>query len=131
MSLRQVSELHPLGWQHDPEEEKFRLSIIDITPNCAYNHMAVFFRMEDAIKEDAVTILKAGLERTLSQARHLCGTIEPDDDGGFSIVRKKGSTVRFVVHQLDPLDDNHPSLDDMEKAYFSGQSMKDANLWGE
>ncbi|KAK1961024.1 hypothetical protein LY78DRAFT_741169 [Colletotrichum sublineola] len=128
MSSRQVFQLRPSGWEHDPEEERFKLSIIDPTLNCAYNHYALFFRLEDSEKSRAVDILKAGLERTLSQARYLCGTIEKDVEGGYSFVKRKESTVQFIVHRLDP-DGNHPSLDDIEQSYFSGHSLQDVNLW--
>jgi hypothetical protein len=118
-----------LGWEHDPEEERFKLSVIDHTLNCAYTHYAVFFRLDDdAEKSRAVNVLRAGLEKTLSQARHMCGTIEPDPDGGHSFVKKKDSAVQFVVHRLDPRD-HHPSLDDIERSHFSGHSLRDINLW--
>ncbi|KAK1988360.1 transferase [Colletotrichum cereale] len=129
MSSRQVFQLRPSGWEQDPDEERFKLSTIDPTPNCAYNHYALFFRLEDSDKSRAVDILKAGLERTLSQARYLCGTIEKDVEGSYCFVKRKDSTVQFVVHQLDPLG-NHPSLDDIERSHFSGQSLQDVNLWG-
>ncbi|KAJ4387462.1 hypothetical protein N0V93_008054 [Gnomoniopsis smithogilvyi] len=129
MSSRRVVQLHPFGWENDPEEERFKLSTIDYTLNCAYTHYAVFFRLDDADKARAVDILRAGLERTLGQAKHMCGTIEPDPEGGLSFVKKKDSTVAFVVHWLDPLD-HYPSLDDIEKAHFSGHNgLRDINLW--
>ncbi|EMD67887.1 hypothetical protein COCSADRAFT_349151 [Bipolaris sorokiniana ND90Pr] len=129
ISSRQSFQLRPLGWEHDPAEERFKLSTIDHTLNCAYTHYAIFFRLEDARKTDAVDVLRAGLERTLSQARHMCGTIEPDPEGGLSFVKRRDSTVQFVVHWLDPLG-QHPSLDDIEKAHFSGRDgLRDINLW--
>ncbi|GJC85391.1 trichothecene 3-O-acetyltransferase tri101 [Colletotrichum liriopes] len=128
MSSRQSFQLLPLGQENDPEEERFKLSTIDPTPNCAYNHYALFFRLEDSEKSRAVDVLKAGLERTLSQARYLCGTIEKDLEGGYSFVKRRDSTVQFVLHRLDP-HGNHPSLDDIEKSYFSGQSLQDVHLW--
>ncbi|KAK2053879.1 acyltransferase [Colletotrichum caudatum] len=129
MSSRQIFQLRPLGWENDPEEERFKLSIIDPTPNCAYNHYGLFFRLEDSKRSSAVDILKAGLERTLSQARYMCGTIEKDVEGGYSFVKRKESSVQFVVHELDA-HANHPSLDDIERSYFAGHSLQDINLWG-
>ncbi|KAK2003328.1 hypothetical protein LX36DRAFT_625218 [Colletotrichum falcatum] len=128
MSSRQVFQLRPLGWENDPKEERFKLSVIDSTLNCAYNHYALFFRLQDSEKSRAVDIMRSGLERTLSQARYLCGTIEKDVDGGYSFVKRKESAVQFVVHWLDP-HGNHPSLDEIEKSYFSGHSLQDINLW--
>lgn len=131
MSSRQVFELYPSGWEHDPEEERFKLSTIDYTLNCAYTHYVLFFRLDDTKKSYAVDVLREGLEKTLSQARHMCGTIETDPEGGLSFVKRKQSTVQFVVHWLDPLGD-YPSLDDIEKAHFSGHNgLRDINLWSE
>lgn len=130
MSSRQILQLRPLGWENDAEEERFKFSTIDYILNCAYTHYAIFFRLDDDKKSHAVDILKSGLERTLSQARHMCGTIEPDPEGGLSFVKRKESSVQFVVHWLDPLD-HHPTLDDIEKAHFSGHNgLRDINIWG-
>lgn len=128
MSSREIFQLRPLGWEQDPEEERFKLSVLDPTPQAAYNHYALFFRLDDAKKNDAVEILKAGLQRTLSQARYMCATIERDPQGGYSFVKRKESAVQFVVHRLDP-NGNHPSLDSIEASYFSGNSLGDVNLW--
>ncbi|KAF4839116.1 Trichothecene 3-O-acetyltransferase TRI101 [Colletotrichum tropicale] len=128
MSSREVFQLRPLGWEQDPAEERFKLSVLDPTPQAAYNHYALFFRLDDAKKNDAVEILKAGLQRTLSQARYMCATIERDPQGGYSFVKRKESAVQFVVHRLDP-NGNHPSLDSIEASYFSGNSLGDVNLW--
>jgi hypothetical protein len=72
--------------------------------------------------------LKEGLERTLSQVRHLCGTIEKDDDGHHSIVRKKTSTVQFVVQHLDTLEDNFPSFAEIADAHFLEATLGDINV---
>jgi hypothetical protein len=55
----------------------------------SYNNYGIFFRLTDADKVPVVDVLKAGLERTLSQARHLCGTIEKDAEGERSFVKKR------------------------------------------
>ncbi|TDZ27509.1 Trichothecene 3-O-acetyltransferase [Colletotrichum sidae] len=128
MSSREVFQLRPLGWEQDPEEERFKLSTLDPTPQCAYNHYVLFFRLEDAKKSEAVEVVKTGLQKTLSQARYMCGTIEHDPEGGLSFVKRKDSAVQFVVHRLDP-NGEHPSLDTIEKAHFSGHSLQDVNLW--
>ncbi|KAM0312219.1 hypothetical protein ACHAPQ_012266, partial [Fusarium lateritium] len=76
-------------------------------------------------------ILKTGLERTLAQARHYCGTIEKDPGGGDSFTRKKGSTVDFIVQWLDaPEDaDKYPSFEDLEKTNFSAVALGDLEVW--
>ncbi|KAK8058894.1 Trichothecene 3-O-acetyltransferase [Apiospora phragmitis] len=59
-----------------------------------------------------------------NQVRHLCGTIEKDEGGGFSFVKKQATTVRYVVKWLDGPE--FPSIDDMEKMAFSSKSLGDS-----
>ncbi|KAF6828965.1 acyl transferase [Colletotrichum plurivorum] len=96
MSSREVFQLRPLGWEQDPEEERFKLSTLDPTPQAAYNHYALFFRLDDEKKSDAVEVLKSGLQRTLSQARYMCATIERDSEGGYSFVKRKDTAVECI-----------------------------------
>ncbi|KXH30347.1 hypothetical protein CSAL01_11129 [Colletotrichum salicis] len=128
MSSREIFHLRPSGWELDPEEERYKLSTLDPTPQSAYNHYVLPFRLADEKKDNAVEILKAGLQRTFSQARYMCATIERDPEGGYSFVKKKESAVRFVVHRLNP-NNGHPSLDTIEASHFSGNSLQDINLW--
>jgi hypothetical protein len=73
-------------------------------------------------------VLKEGLERTLAQTRHLVSTIEKEEDGTHSFVKKKDSTVKFVVQYLDSPEDNFPSLADIEKAHFVSTALGDINI---
>jgi hypothetical protein len=73
-------------------------------------------------------IIKEGLERTLSQIRHYCGTTERDEDGHHSIVRKKTSTVRFVVQHLDTPEDTFPSFSQIADAHFVASILGDINV---
>lgn len=131
MPKQDVLHLRPLGWENDPEEERIKLSTIDPTTTCAYNHYVLYFRVDEATKCRAAGVLKLGLERTLSQARYLCGTIEKDPEGGLSFVKKRDTTVRLVLQHLDSPDDveKYPSLDDIERAHFSCRSLGDLRLW--
>ncbi|KAL2815062.1 transferase [Aspergillus cavernicola] len=126
MPTEKTYHLHPLGWENDPEEERFKLSTLDYLTVCSYNNYALFFRLDDDTdKANIVDVLKAGLERTLSQTRHLCGTIEKDATGGYSFVKKKESTVQFVVQWLN----SGLSIDDIEKSHFSTARMGDLESW--
>lgn len=127
MPEEQVYHLHPLGWENDPEEERFKMSTLDYLTAQTYNMYCLFFRLDEASRPNAVEVLKVGLERTLSQARHLCGTIEKDPTGGHSFVKKKDSTVRLVVQHLDA--EVYPSLDDIEQAHFCTARLGDLKLW--
>ncbi|KAK1702852.1 transferase family-domain-containing protein [Colletotrichum lupini] len=131
MPKEEVYDLHPHGWENDPEVERFRVSTLDYLTCQTYNHYAVFFRLDDAAKPRVIEVLKAGLERTLAQVRQLNGRIEKDPWGDYSFTKKKDSTVRFVVQWLDaPEDaDKYPSFDDIEKANFSAVSLGDLRLW--
>ncbi|KAI1338861.1 hypothetical protein F5Y15DRAFT_424327 [Xylariaceae sp. FL0016] len=60
--------------------------------------------------------MKEGLEKTLSQVRQLCGTIERGASGGFSFVKKRDTTVKYVAKHLGTPD--YPSIDDLERETF-------------
>lgn len=123
--------LRPTGWESDPEEERFKLSVIDCVPTCSYNHYVVFWRLGDEEKEKAVDVLRRGLEQTLSEARHLCGTIEKDAEGGHSFVKRRDSTVRLLIRRYDTADHAHrPSMDDMVATHFAGRTLGDLGDWG-
>ncbi|KAK3935733.1 transferase [Diplogelasinospora grovesii] len=121
-------QLHPLGWENDPEEERFKLSTLDYLSAMTYNNYALFFKLDDADKSKVAAVLKEGLERTLSQARHLVGTIERDEDGHHSFVKRKESTVKFVVQYLDSPEDGFPSFAEIEKAHFVATTLGDIKV---
>ncbi|KAI1372418.1 acyltransferase [Hypoxylon crocopeplum] len=118
--------LYPLGWENDPEQESFRLSTLDYLAACTYNNYALFFKLDDgADKSKIAAVLKGALERTLAQARHLVGTIEKNEHGDHSFVKKKDSTVGFVVQYLDSPEDDFPSFSELEKAQFVSSKLGD------
>jgi len=43
-------QLRPLGWENDPEEERFKLSTLDYLSAMTYNNYALFFKIEDSEK---------------------------------------------------------------------------------
>ncbi|KAK2066050.1 hypothetical protein LY76DRAFT_652035 [Colletotrichum caudatum] len=131
MPKEEFYDLHPLGWESDPEVERFRLSTLDYLTLISYNQYALFFRLEDTEKPRVVEVLTAGLERTLAQVRHLNGRIEKDSRGGYSFTKRKDDTVRFVVQWLDDPKDagKYPSFDDIERAHFTALSLGDPGLW--
>jgi hypothetical protein len=131
MPRQEVHQLRPFGWENDPEEERFKVTTLDYLTACTYNNYALFFRLDNADKEKAAATLKEGLERTLSQARHYVGTIEKDAEGGHSFVKKKDSTVRFVVQWLDTPEDGakYPSIDDIERTNYSAVTLGDLETW--
>ena len=139
--------LHPLGWESDPEEERFKLSTIDYLTTTTYLPMAIYFKLKETEKplvydypiclarkvidffnSKTVAILKKGIERTLSQIRHFCGTVEKDDDGHHSIVKKKGSTVKFVIQYLDSPEAKFPSFSEIEDAHFVSSLLGDVSV---
>lgn len=61
----EVFQLQPLSWEDDVEEERFKLSVIDPTPNAAYNHYVLFFRLDESKRAETVTVLKKALEIVL------------------------------------------------------------------
>ncbi|XHG06608.1 hypothetical protein AWENTII_009795 [Aspergillus wentii] len=129
MPQKETFHLHPSGWENDPAEERFKLGTLDYITYCTYSNYAVFFRMEDEEKNHAIQVLKGGLERTLSQARHLCGSIEKDPAGGYCFSKKRDSTVQFVVQRLDAPGEDHPSFSEIESGHFRTSTLGDLNLW--
>jgi hypothetical protein len=127
-----------LGWENGPEEERFRHSTLDYLSSTTYTNTALFFKVADADKRLVIknlnrylhskptdlvtskvaTILKEGLERCLSQVRHMNGKIERDEDGHHSIVKRRNSTVKFVVQYLDGPKDAFPSFAEIENVHF-------------
>ncbi|KAK1990084.1 hypothetical protein LX36DRAFT_440245 [Colletotrichum falcatum] len=121
-------QIRPLGWESGPEEERFRLSTLDYMSPRSYFNYAVFFKVEDVDKSKAAAVLKEGLERTLAQTKHLVSTIEKDEDGGHSFVKRKSSTVKFVVQHLDSPGDEFPSFAEIEAAHFATTALGDIGV---
>lgn len=133
MPKQTVFELRPLGWENDPEEERFRLSTLDYLAPCVYNNYALFFKIDDADRAQVVEVLKQGLQMTLGQTRHLCGTIEKDNDEGYSFVKMRDSTVSFHVQWVDSLEDekdsDYPSFDDIHEGNYRTSILGDIKRW--
>lgn len=130
MPKQEVFELHPTGWVSDPANEFFKLSTLDYCVAQVYNNFALFFKLTDAEKPKAVSILKHGLEVTLSQCRQLVGRLEEHSDGGLCFHKKKEDTVQFHVQWLDgPEDKKYPSFDELEKRHFVSQALGPIETW--
>ncbi|KAI1392976.1 acyltransferase [Hypoxylon trugodes] len=118
--------LHPWGWENDPEQESIRLSTLDYLAACVYNNYALFFKLDDEVDKNKIgAAIKEGLERTLAQARHLVGTIEKNQYGDHSFIKKKDSTVGFSIQHLDAPEDKFPSFSDLEKSNFLSSKLGD------
>ncbi|KAJ6106721.1 hypothetical protein N7512_010238 [Penicillium capsulatum] len=127
--MEETFQIHPLGWENDPEEERMKVAMSNYLPGLCYNIYVLYFRLNEAERTPAVEVLKAGLARTLSQARQLCGRVEKDAEGGHSFVKQKDSTVRLDVQWLDAQDDCCPSLDDLENANFRISALGPPERW--
>ncbi|PGH10769.1 hypothetical protein AJ80_07419 [Polytolypa hystricis UAMH7299] len=125
MAKREEFHLHASDYQNDPDEERFKISTIDYLTARTYNNYALFFKLDEADKSNVAAVLKEGLERTVSQCRQLVGMVEKDGDGHHSIVKKRESTIKFVVRWLDTPEDNFPSFSDLEKSGFTSPSLGD------
>ncbi|KAH6640732.1 hypothetical protein F5144DRAFT_599413 [Chaetomium tenue] len=131
MPEQQVYHIHPLGWENDPDEERYRVSPLDFVGTCVFNNYTLYFKLGDEEKAKVLEVLRCGLERTLSQTRHLTSTIEQGPDGDHWFVRRYGNTVELRAQWLDsPEDaDKYPSLQDMEDSHFSALTLGDLDLW--
>lgn len=128
MPTVETHELLPFGSATDPEEERFPMSTLDYLVACLYVSYAIFFKIDDDfLKPKIAEVLKQGLEKTLSQTRHLCGTIEQEADGMHSFVKKRNSTVKYVVQYADgPEDaDSFPTFSHLESQHFVTRSLGD------
>lgn len=47
MSKLEEIQLHTVGWETDPEEERFKLSTLDYLSTVTYTNSAFFFRLTD------------------------------------------------------------------------------------
>src|SRR5688572_27175874 len=131
MSKSEVYELHPFGWESDPEDEYFKLSTLDYCVGQVFTNFAMFFRLSDSEKPRVVPVLKRGLEVTLGQCRQLCGILEDHKDGGLCFHKKRDSTVEFHIKWLDGADDagKYPTLDELEKRHFASQALGPMETW--
>lgn len=118
--------LRPHG--REAPEERFRLSMLDIVMPPQYNVYAIVFRGDGTDDMTTLEIFKHGIEETLKQCRHLVGRIEENDFGDYSIIKRHGSNVPFVVQWLDGPDDDYPSFFDLERAHFSCAKLGDPRV---
>lgn len=50
-------ELHPRGWETDPEEERFPMNTLDYLTTTTWTNMALFFEVEDSQKRFTLAAL--------------------------------------------------------------------------
>lgn len=118
-------QLHPRGWENDPEEERLRFSSLDYLAASTYNSYALFFKLADDEKVRSAEVLREGLAMTLAQCRQLVGTIEKnEDDDDHSFVKRRDTTVKFVVKYFGA-EYNIPSMSDIEEAHFASSCLGD------
>ncbi|KAL4753114.1 hypothetical protein BDW72DRAFT_169357 [Aspergillus terricola var. indicus] len=131
MPKQEMFELRPEGWQSDPPDEYFKLSALDYCVAQVYTNYALFFRLSEVDQSKIISVLRRGLEITLSQCRQLCGVLEDHPDGGLCFHKKRQDTVQFHVQWLDGAEDKdtYPSFDDLEKSHFASQALGDIETW--
>ncbi|CAO2648460.1 Nn.00g077270.m01.CDS01 [Neocucurbitaria sp. VM-36] len=126
---KETFHLHPLDFETSAEEW-FRLSILDVVVPPNYNTYAIVFKQDSSDETTVVETFKRGIEATLQQCRHLNGTIQKNQNGDYSIVKKPESTVEFVVQWLNGPEDDFPSYSDLESAEFTCARLGDPALLG-
>lgn len=132
----EVYQLRPTGWETDPEEERLPLSLLECIVYCVHCNFTLFLRHDKCAQgEDEVlhqqriaTVFRLGLEKTLSQVRHLAGTIEKDTPSDYVYVKKRESSVKFVVKWLDGKE-GIPSFEELERASFSARVLGDQSQY--
>ncbi|KAI5922433.1 hypothetical protein F4810DRAFT_721028 [Camillea tinctor] len=76
MYKKEVFNLHPVGWELDPLDEYFELTAMDYCTAQALCNYVLFFKLTDEEKAKIIPTIKRGLEKTLSQCRHLSSYID-------------------------------------------------------
>ncbi|TLD04262.1 uncharacterized protein PgNI_12098 [Pyricularia grisea] len=108
---KEIIYFQPLGRELTLIKKQFKLFTINTIPNCVYTNYAIFFRFRDKDKSRAVELLKSGLMYTFAQ-----------------------SIVQVVIYNMDP-NAGIPTLDNIEKGHFGGETLKDISIptiiWGE
>ncbi|KAE9364957.1 hypothetical protein N431DRAFT_352846 [Stipitochalara longipes BDJ] len=129
MGRKETFSLQPLGLENFAEEW-FRLSALDIVIPPNYNTYAIIFKLDRTEEAVIVETFKRGIEATLAQCRHMVGTVERNEYGDYSIVKKRDSTVKFVVQWLNGPEDDYPSYSDLESADFTCAALGDPEILG-
>lgn len=118
MRRKETFQLHPFGFESS-QEERFRLSLLDVVVPPNYNTYAIVFKNDDTDERAIVETFKYGIQATLQQCRHLVGKIQENEFGDYSIVKRPESTVEFVIQWLNEAGDEYPSYTDLERAHFT------------
>ncbi|CAF9940792.1 MAG: hypothetical protein HETSPECPRED_002641 [Heterodermia speciosa] len=101
MPRKATFSVQPAGWAKSREEWMW-LSPLDLVITQQYNNYALIFKVENESEKPSIAdTVRQALETTLSQCRHVAGTIEKNEYGDFSIVTKPDSTVPLVVQWLE------------------------------
>lgn len=120
--------VQPIG-RHDSQEERLRLSPLDLVITQQYNNYALIFEVAKDSDKPAITeTVRRALEATLGQCHHVAGTIEKNEYGDFSIVTKPDSTVPLVVQRFDAPRDQYPSFSQLERVHFCSGYLGDPAL---
>ncbi|GAD98959.1 hypothetical protein NECHADRAFT_46286 [Paecilomyces variotii No. 5] len=134
MGRKEVYRLKPSNYTDLPESESIPLSTNDYATAPNFLQFGLYFSIpDDGDRANVMNSLKASLEETLNQCRHLTGTIQSNENGDYSIVIRNEDTVKFVIHWLDRSEDgsaNFPSYADLEKSDFASATIGDVTaLW--
>jgi hypothetical protein len=122
------TEEHWVYPAYHTDNESFRLATTDLMVPPIYSTYGLVFQLNQACdKNNIIRWLKTGLEMTLGQCRQLIGTIEKNQFGDFSVVRKINNGIRLEVQWLD--EEGPVSYSEMSERHFSSCAFGDiANL---
>ncbi|KAK5659473.1 hypothetical protein OQA88_674 [Cercophora sp. LCS_1] len=125
MARKEAISVRPSNWRQ-LQEEQTRLSPLDFVITQHYNNYALIFKLdEDLDKSVIVDIFVRGLEATLSQCRHIAGTVGKNSHGDFSIISTADSAVPVVVQWCDGSESGFPCYSDIEKMHFVSGALGD------
>lgn len=111
--------VHPAGWGDEPLEQAIELSAFDhIMPKIYVLMVLVFELPPESKKHEIIRRFQQGLQVTLSQFPVLAGTLQAKEDNTLWVLRKKEDTVDLIVNDLDGVDDEYPSYDELNQRDF-------------
>ncbi|KXX76485.1 Trichothecene 3-O-acetyltransferase [Madurella mycetomatis] len=127
MHRKETFLIQPSGrCQH---QEQTRLSPLDFVITQHYNNYALIFELDKHTDTSAIVeTFRSALEATLSQCRHVAGTIEKNRYGDFSIFSRPDSSVPLVIQCRDAPGDEFPSYSDIQRAHFVSGALGDPSL---
>lgn len=123
----QVHHIRPSSFEA-LSEETFKFTSNDYLPSPAiWVPVVLHFAVPNGEQKAVAEQLRAGLESTLAQCRHLTGTIEDAGNGDYCMVARKDSSVQFIEHVFDSSEVS--SHEELAACNFATSKLGNLSRW--